>query len=116
MTPARFAYVWQYTVRPDRLAEFLAAYSPGGDWTRLFSRDPAYLETVLFRDADDENRFVTIDYWTSRRDRDAFRQRHSVEFERLDSRCENYTEDEVFLGDFVEVGTGEDRARDRSGK
>lgn len=103
MTVNRFAYVWQYTIRPQRRSEFLAAYAPGGDWTRLFSRDPAYLETVLVRDVDDENRFMTIDYWTSREDRDAFRKRHAEEFDRLDARCEAYTREETFLGDFVEI-------------
>ncbi len=101
--PSRFAYIWQYTIKPSEKVRFLEAYAPGGEWDRLFGRDLAYLKTTLIQDCDDENRYVTIDYWKSREDRDSFRDRYSGEFEELDRQCESYTEYEVFLGDFIEV-------------
>lgn len=103
MKKGRFAYVWEYSVRRTHRAEFLAAYGPRGDWVELFSREPGYLETVLLADEHDENRFVTVDFWVSRADRDAFRKAHADEFSRLDQKCEAFTEREFFLGDFVEI-------------
>lgn len=103
MASKQFLYIWQYAVEPTRRTDFIKAYEPGGEWTQLFSRDPSYLGTVLLQDANDENRYVTIDYWKSRAERDAFRERYSVDFDRLDKRCESFTQKEQFLGDFIEL-------------
>ena len=100
----RFAYIWQYTIDPTRRLAFLAAYNSGGEWAKLFSRDPSHIETMLLQDDGDQNRYVTIDYWKSKADRDSFRERYSVEFESLDSKCETFTKEEQFLGDFLEIG------------
>jgi len=104
MGSKRFTYVWRYTIEPAHRSDFLEAYNPKGAWAQLFSRDPSYIKTVLLQDVEDEDRYMTIDYWRSRSDRDAFRERHSVEFDRLDSRCETFTREEQFLGDYLEVG------------
>ena len=104
MASKRFAYIWQYTIKPTSRSDFLAAYHPKGEWAQLFSRDPSYIETVLLRDDEDENRYLTIDYWISNADRDSFRQRYSIEFEGLDVKCEEFTVAEQFLGDFLEIG------------
>ena len=103
MSSKRFAYIWQYTIEPMHRSAYLAAYKPGGEWAQLFSHDPSYIETVLLQDDGNEDRYATIDYWRSRADRDSFRERHSVAFDRLDSKCEAFTRDEQFLGDFIEI-------------
>ena len=103
MAAKRFAYIWQYQINPAHKSDFLAAYGPKGEWAELFSRDPSYLGTRLLRDIEDENRYVTIDYWVSRSDRDSFRKRYAAEFSELDSRCEEFTQNEQFVGDYVEV-------------
>lgn len=103
MTAGRFVYVWEYTIAAEHRTAFLAAYHPDGEWARLFRNDPAYLVTRLIRDVANPDRYLTIDYWTSREARDAFRERHRADFDALDRRCEALTLDETFLGDFVEV-------------
>ena len=104
MTKERFAYIWRYTINPDCRSEFFAAYNPSGEWAQLFSRDPAYQETVFLSDDRHENRFVTIDFWNSKADRDAFQKKYSAEFAALDDKCETFTTDEENLGDFLEIG------------
>ena len=104
MAYRRFAYIWQYTIEPTSRPAFLDAYEAKGEWARLFSHDPSYIETVLLQDEEDENRYVTIDYWKSKSDRDSFREKYSVEFDSLDTRCEEFTTEEEFLGDFLEIG------------
>ena len=86
MVSERFVYIWRYTIDPTQRSAFLAAYNPKGELAQLFSRDPSYLKTLLIQDVDDENRYVTIDYWKSKDDRDAFRERFAVEFDALDNR------------------------------
>ena len=103
MASKRFAYIWQYTIEPTYRSAYIAAYKPNGEWAQLFSRDPSYIETVLLQDDEDESRYVTIDYWKSKADRDSFRERFSVEFDSLDNRCEAFTREERFIGDFIEV-------------
>lgn len=103
MPSERFTYVWKYTIEPGRRQEFLEAYRPGGEWAQLFARDPSYIETKLLQDSRDENRFMTIDIWTSRAERDSFRKRYAAEFDDLDRRCEAFTLEESFVGDYVEI-------------
>ena len=103
-TAGCFTYVWTYRVDPQRRREFLAAYGPGGDWVQLFSRDESYLGTTLLQDVNDENRYATLDHWNSRADRDAFRRRYAAEFRALDERCEAWTTEELFVGDFARAG------------
>ena len=102
MPGERFDYVWQYTVDEANRRSFLNAYDANGDWVSLFSKDEAYIKTVLLHDADNENRYMTIDYWTSRNTRDAFRKKYHAEFLALDKACEAFTSSEEFLGDFFE--------------
>jgi heme-degrading monooxygenase HmoA len=100
----QFSYIWEYTVDPARKAEFLSAYEPDGDWAQLMSRHPGYLGTKLLGDVEIENRYVTVDYWASKSDRDAFRAEFSTEFDELDQECEQLTLSETFLGDFFILG------------
>ena len=103
MMNERFVYVWQYTIEPALRREFLAAYDAQGAWVRLFSSDPSYIKTLLLQDAADENRYMTIDFWKSKADRDDFRERNWAEFNELDKNCEAFTVEETFLGDYVEL-------------
>ncbi len=95
-----FCYLWSYRVRSDSVAEFESAYGPEGDWVALFRRDPAYICTTLLHDSSDPLRYVTLDFWTSREARNAFRELFRFEFDALDVRCEAFTETEEFIGDF----------------
>ena len=111
---SRFAYVWQYVINPARRDEFLAAYASDGTWVQLFERDSNYLGTVLLCDADNENRFVTIDYWSSRDARDHFRKVHAADFASLDESCAAYTVTEEFLGDFMIADAAKKRGHKES--
>ena len=104
MTSEHFAYIWQYKIRPDSRSEFLAAYRSDGEWAQLFARDPEFVETKLLQDAVESDRYLTIDYWTSQRARDSFRETYASEFEALDEKCEAFTQNEIFVGDFFILG------------
>lgn len=103
MSSQHFAYFWEYTIDSSRQDDFLSAYAPGGEWAKLMSRHPGYISTSLFHDADDGNRYVTVDYWASKSDRDSFRSKFSVNYNLLDKKCEGFTVAELFIGDFLVV-------------
>jgi len=98
-----YAYVWEYSVRPDRVAEFEEAYGPGGAWVRLFERASGYLRTELLRDRRSATRYVTVDYWESAEAWVTFRRTRSAEFEAIDARCEALTLDEREIGVFLPI-------------
>ena len=95
-----FAYIWEYRVKEDQAKAFRRIYGPDGDWVQLFLRAEGYVRTELYQDLDHPTRFVTTDFWTSRKARDAFREKFRAEFEEIDERCEALTIEERFLGDF----------------
>lgn len=95
-----FIYIWEYTVKKEFLQEFIKAYRPEGDWVQLFKKSKGYIKTDLLQDHSNPTRFVTIDYWNSKQDRDAFQDQFAGEFKQLDQACEKFTQNEKWLGDF----------------
>ncbi len=96
----RFTYIWEYMVKDEYLEEFKQVYGPEGEWVQLFKNAKGYQFTELHQDISHPNRFVSVDYWNSRADRDAFQKQFHEEYKDLDSRCEKFTSDEKWLGDF----------------
>ena len=103
MNSELFTYIWQYTIDTNLEAEFLDAYRPGGEWARLFSKDPGYIRTELLQSSSSKDQYMTVDYWVSESARDSFRVKYSQEFDELDQKCEKYTKDEVLIGDFYSI-------------
>ena len=95
-----YAYVWEFRVRPDKVAEFERAYGPDGDWARLFRRAAGYLDTMLLKDSVNEHRYLTIDRWRSEDDYQEFRRRYGAQYGELDRRCGGLTVQERSLGTF----------------
>ena len=95
-----FIYIWAYRVQPPRADEFRRLYGPEGAWVRLFRQAAGYLDTHLYRDRNDGDRYVTIDRWESEEAFRSFRARFAEEFERLDSEGEHLTLEETPLGEF----------------
>ena len=95
-----FAYIWEYIVKDKHIATFERTYGPEGDWVQLFKKADGYMTTDLHQDIANPNRFVTVDFWATKDDRDNFRKQFSEDFEILDARCESYTDREQFMGDF----------------
>ena len=98
-----FITIWEYHVLPQHQPAFERAYGPEGGWVQLFRRGTGHLRTELLRDAGDGGRYVTVDYWTSRASRDAFRRQFADAFAALDAACEALTEGERWVGDFEAI-------------
>jgi heme-degrading monooxygenase HmoA len=100
---APYVYVWEFIVFADHASAFEHTYGASGEWVQLFRRGSGYLRSELYRDRSRPERFITIDYWESKEDWDAFRTRFAEEFERLDARCAAWTRSEVEIGRFEPI-------------
>ena len=92
--------VWEYMVRPDRVAEFEALYRPEGPWVELFRRSLGFLGTTLMRDARDPQRYLITDRWTSEAAYAAFPLEFANEYRALSERGERLHRAEHLIGHF----------------
>jgi len=95
--------VWQFEVAPGAEAEFEKHYGPEGTWVQLFRRDAAFRRTLLFRDRERPNRYVTVDRWDNLSSYDTFRTQFAEEYRQIDAQMEALTVSEVKLGVFDQV-------------
>ena len=95
-----YTYIWEYYVRDGFVSEFEKIYGPDGAWAQLFRDDKGYLRTELHQDIDNENRYLTVDYWVSKSACDEFQKKFATEYEALDKIGTSLTEKENSLGSF----------------
>lgn len=98
-----YAYIWEYRIRPGAAEAFEAAYGPDGRWVELFRAAPGYVGTALHRDRHAAERYVTVDYWRSRADWEAFRSASAGAYEAIDAACDALTVEEHEIGQFTPV-------------
>jgi heme-degrading monooxygenase HmoA len=99
-----YVAVWEFRVRPGHQATFAQIYGPEGEWAALFRRAPGFVRSELYRDRAQPDLFLTIDHWDSESAWQAFRAAHAADYEALDRRCAELTEDERAIGLFEPVG------------
>jgi heme-degrading monooxygenase HmoA len=93
--------IWEFEVPDESVDAFVEAYGPAGAWARLFRQASGYRGTELYRDRDDPQRFVTLDFWLSAEDYHAFQARFKEEYAALDRACEPLARAERPLGRFA---------------
>lgn len=100
---ASYLVVWQFRPRPGAERQFEEAYGARGRWAHLFATADGFIRTELNRDLKDLDRYLTIDFWTSKEAYEAFRAKHATEYAAIDRECEALTMEEKFLGEFSRV-------------
>jgi len=93
-----YIILWEYQVKTEKRAEFVAVYAPNGAWAVLFRKTAGYLGTELLQDETNPERFLTIDRWKSKESFEAFKLQWEKEYKELDAQCEGLTESESLLG------------------
>lgn len=99
-----YEIVWEFRLPAARAAAFEQAYGPEGVWVQLFRRAPGFIETRLLRDAEDEERYLTVDRWNSREAFDAFKHRFAAEYGAQDQELEGLAWSETRIGAFDSIG------------
>lgn len=100
--PGRYVRVWEFLVRRGSEAEFERQYSSGGSWVQLFRRGTGHIETILLRDRNRRDRYLTIDRWESELAYRDFRREFAQAYDELDRSCEGFTIRETQLSEFDE--------------
>jgi heme-degrading monooxygenase HmoA len=95
-----FTVAWEFRVPTCQRRAFEKAYRPDGAWAQLFRIGDGYMRTELLRDRETPGRYLTIDYWVSKRAFVNFKKQKRAEYEELDRRCEAFTQKEKILGEF----------------
>ncbi|WP_162374458.1 putative quinol monooxygenase [Pseudoxanthomonas sangjuensis] len=96
-----FVAVWEFEVREECIAEFVALYGGDGEWAALFRKHAGYLDTELLRDAGNPTRFLTIDRWTSQAAYDDFLASAKPDYAAIDALGEAFTVSERLVGRFA---------------
>jgi [ribosomal protein S18]-alanine N-acetyltransferase len=100
-----FIVAWAFAVRPEHQSEFERAYGPNGGWVRLFRTGDGYIRTELHRVPDNPGRYITLDFWHSREQYDAFREQAKSAYQEMDARCEGLTSNEELIGNFADLAS-----------
>src|SRR5580658_1445687 len=93
--------IWEFQVPERRKAEFEAAYGRDGVWARLFAQAEGFVEVELLCCTERDDRYLTIDRWSSRAAFDAFQARFGADYKAMDERLEGLTATETRIGAFT---------------
>jgi len=99
-----FVNLWEFHVKSGMQDLFEKVYGPEGDWARLFGAAPGYRGTRLIRDVAGGRRYLTLDYWASRSEFEAFRDKYASAYAELDKWCGSLTESERHLAEIETPG------------
>lgn len=97
----QYVILWEFEVRVGKENEFEKMYGPEGAWAQLFRRDDGYVGTELVRDAGENNRYLTLDFWISQERYETFCRENWQDYKAIDQKCEALTESERQIGSFV---------------
>jgi hypothetical protein len=92
--------IWHFRAKPDKLDEFKNAYSWKGPWAKLFGRSPEYQGTILLQNVSDPLMFVVVDRWAMPDSFTRFRYQFGPDYDDLDTRCRDLTDEETPIGMF----------------
>jgi heme-degrading monooxygenase HmoA len=95
-----YAYIWEFTVKTEYKMKFEQIYGPAGKWAELFKKSEGYIRTELLHDNLDSQKYITIDYWKSKSNKNDFMLKFSDDYKRLDAECSEFTLNERYIGEF----------------
>jgi heme-degrading monooxygenase HmoA len=90
--------IWEFYVKAGCEVAFESLYGPCGEWVQLFRLASGFHRTELLKDHANRSRYLTLDYWTSVAEYDAFRSAYAAQFRDIDAKGETLTERESPIG------------------
>jgi len=97
--------IWEFRVKKNKRKQFGSYYSSSGKWALLFQKSSAYQETILVQDTEHADRYFVIDLWKDIDSFRSFKREYTEEYEAMDKKCEEFTEEERCLGFFASTET-----------
>jgi heme-degrading monooxygenase HmoA len=96
----QFITIWEYKVKPEKKEEFEKLYGQDGDWVRLFHKFPDYIKTEFIKDLNNNDLYLTLDYWKSKEAYNRFKETAKEKFSEIDKKGEKLTLEEKHIGEF----------------
>lgn len=94
-----YQVVWRYEVKEQYLSHFTEMYGSSGNWVELFKKSPHYIKTELFKAAEGQHTYVTIDFWQSKNAYQEFYEDHHSEIDQLDVLGDGFTIEEAKIAE-----------------
>jgi heme-degrading monooxygenase HmoA len=107
-------FVWEFVVKKETQGQFELAYGPGGEWSKLFSRQPGFRGTTLMRDMDNPLRYLVIDLWDSSSLREEMLADQASEYSALEASFDEWVASKTELGIFRVLAEATVRPRGRT--
>jgi heme-degrading monooxygenase HmoA len=101
-----YVIIWEFQVKAEHVNELEETYSGSGAWARLFRNSNGFVKTELLHDESQAHRYVTIDWWRSPQEYEAFLMQWGLEYAAIDRQCERLTEHETLLGKWQTILSG----------
>lgn len=98
-----YVRIWEFQAHSGREHEFEILYGPQGGWVHLFQKSKAFLRSELYRDTEISGRYVTVDYFVSQSDFEAFLREFRQAYDALDRLGEALCASEKPIGSFANV-------------
>ena len=108
--------VWEFVVKEESRGQFELAYGPGGAWSNLFARCPGFRGTTLLRDTKDPRRYLTIDFWDTRAQREQELAERKAVYSNLEAAFAEWTESKAEVGIFSVLAEATVHPRGRAGR
>ena len=100
---AMIEYVQTCVVRDEHRGQFELSFGPGGAWSRIFARSPGFYGITLLRNGDEPRRYVVIEVWEDRTQREAAIASNQREYADFLPRLERWIESRQDLGIFTRL-------------
>ena len=92
--------VWEFVVNEEARDRFELVYGPGGAWSELFARHPGFRGTTLLRDTNNQQRYLTVDFWDTEAQREQMLADRGADYSNLRAALDDWTESQTEVGVF----------------
>lgn len=105
--------IWEFVVKEEAIGQFELVYGPGGVWSELFAKAPGFRGTTLLRDVKDTRRYLVIDLWDSKAQREGMLTESKAEYANLFATIGEWTESMTEVGIYRVLAEATVRPRGR---
>jgi hypothetical protein len=89
-TPATsYNIIIEFTVDPEMLPAFKAAYNPDGQWPQFLKQADGYIQSRLLADDEHDDVYLTIDRWLTKQHFNDFNNGFADAYRKLDIQLES---------------------------
>ena len=86
---SQFITTWKYKVKSEKRNEFEKLYEKDDNWVKLFRNIRINIKTELIKDLNNNDIYITLDYWKSKEAYYKFKDATKQEFSKIAKKVKN---------------------------